>query len=128
VTLRTPVGRVAGGGAAHHGVQHWWHQRLTALALAPLSVWFVFALLRLPSFDYAVVLGWVRHPGNTVLLALLLAALAYHSLLGVRVVIEDYVHGKALKLGALIVAGFAHALVAAAAILAVLRLGFGAGP
>jgi succinate dehydrogenase / fumarate reductase membrane anchor subunit len=48
VTLRTPVGRVAGGGAAHHGVQHWWHQRLTALALAPLSVWFVFALLRLP--------------------------------------------------------------------------------
>jgi succinate dehydrogenase / fumarate reductase, membrane anchor subunit len=124
--LRTPVGRVAGRGTAHHGVQQWWQQRLTALALAPLLLWFVIALLRLPSFDYAQVSGWLGHPGNTLLMALLVLVLAYHSLLGTRVVIEDYVHAQALKVGALALLAFAHALVAAAGVIAVLRVGFGA--
>lgn len=122
MSLRTPLGRVLGLGSAHAGVHHWTVQRATALALVPLAIWFLVSIVRLPLADHAMVLAWIGHGANPVFLVLLVLALSWHSQLGVQVVIEDYVHGRLLKLCALLVSSFAHVLLAAAGVLAVLRI------
>jgi len=126
VSLRTPLGRVLGAGSAKSGVQHWWMQRLTSVALVPLSVWFVVSLLSLPSFDHATVVAWMSGSWTALLLILLVLVAAWHSQLGVRVVVEDYVHGAGARTVTLVGALFAHTLIAAAGVFAVLRVAFGA--
>jgi succinate dehydrogenase / fumarate reductase, membrane anchor subunit len=126
MSLRTPLGRVLGRGAAHDGVRHWWRQRLTSLALVPLTVWFVVSLLALPSLGYATLIPWMSQSSTALLLVLLLACAAWHSQLGVRVVVEDYVHGAGARTLTLALLGFAHVLLAAAGIFAVLKVAFGA--
>ena len=123
----TPLGRALGLGSAKDGTGHWWTQRVSALALAPLGLWFVFGMARLigsGGTDYLSVVDWIGSPVNAVALILLIATMCYHSALGVQVVIEDYVHGWA-KVASLILMKFAHA-VAAAGIFAVLRIALGA--
>ena len=124
MSLRSPLGRVLGHGSAKEGVHHWWVQRLTSIALIPLSAWFVFSLLALPSHDYATVHAWVSQSWTALLLVLFVAVTTWHSKLGVQVVVEDYVHGGTKTLS-LILSTFAHTLVAAAAIFAVLKVAFG---
>jgi succinate dehydrogenase / fumarate reductase, membrane anchor subunit len=126
VSLRSPLGKVLGSGAAGQGVHHWWVQRLTSLALVPLTIWFVVSLLALPSLDYATVAGWLHGSLSALLLILLLLLGAWHSQLGLRVVIEDYVHGAGSRTLLVVLALFANLLLAAAGILAVLRIAFGA--
>lgn len=128
MSLRSPLGKVLGSGAAGRGVHHWWLQRLTSLALVPLSIWFVVSLLALPSLDYATVAGWMRGSLTALLLILMLLAGAWHSQLGLRVVIEDYVHGPGSRTLLVVLTLFANLLLAAAGILAVLRVVFGAAP
>jgi len=122
-SLRTPLARVLGHGSAKEGVGHWWTQRLTAVALVPLTVWFVLGLFSLPSLDYATAHGWLAGPWNSIGALLLVLTLAWHSSLGVQVVIEDYVHDHALKVIALVVSKFAHVVLAAVGALALLRIG-----
>jgi succinate dehydrogenase / fumarate reductase, membrane anchor subunit len=122
VSLRAPLGVVLGRGSAGGGVAHWWAQRLSALALVPLTLWFLLALLRLPLADYAAVTIWIAAGWNPVWLTLLLAALCWHSRLGLQVVIEDYVQAPAIKLAALLVNSAAHAVLVAAGIYALLRI------
>jgi succinate dehydrogenase / fumarate reductase membrane anchor subunit len=122
VSLRTPLGAVLGRGAAGEGVSHWWAQRVSALALVPLTLWLLVALIRLPLADYAAVTIWMASGWNPVWLALLLLALCWHSRLGVQVVIEDYVHGKPAKTAALLLSTAAHVVLAAAGLYAILRL------
>ena len=122
--LRTPLGRVLGHGAAHAGTEHWWSQRLSAVALLLLGAWFLISMLLLPGFSFESVHEWLARPWNAVLVILLAATMAWHSSLGIQVVIEDYVHGGAKTLS-LIFSTFAHTLVAAAAIFAVLKVAFG---
>ena len=124
MSLRSPLGRVLGHGAAKEGVHHWWIQRLTSIALIPLSIWFLISLLALPSLDYATVHAWAAQTWTALLLVLFIGISAWHSKLGVQVVIEDYVHGGTKTLS-LILSTFAHSLVAAAAIFAVLKVAFG---
>jgi succinate dehydrogenase / fumarate reductase membrane anchor subunit len=124
MSLRSPLGRVLGHGSAKDGVHHWWVQRLTSIALIPLTVWLAVSLLALPELDYRTVAGWIAHGWTALLLVLFIAVASWHSQLGVQVVVEDYVHGGAKTLS-LIVSTFAHVLVAAAAIFAVLRVTFG---
>jgi succinate dehydrogenase / fumarate reductase, membrane anchor subunit len=126
MSLRSPIGRVLGLGAAKEGVSHWWSQRVTAVALALLAMWFVFALLRMPDFSHGFVLAWIAVPFNAVMLLLLIATLMYHSQLGVQVVVEDYVHHHGLKIATMLLLTFAHIALAALAIFAVLRIAFGA--
>jgi len=121
MSLRSPLGRVLGLGAARHGVDHWWQQRLSAVALVPLSIWFLVSLLSLPSFDQATVSAWMAHSSTALLLVLFVLAVVWHSRLGVAVVVEDYVHGG-LKTLTLVVLTFAHLLLAAAGVLAILRV------
>ena len=124
-SMRTPLARVRGLGSAKEGVHHWWAQRLTALALVPLTLWFVVSVAGLAGMDHAGAVAWIGSPPVTVLLVLLIAATFWHAQLGVRVVIEDYVHSEAVKLVALIAVKFAAVLLAIASIFAVLRLAFG---
>lgn len=125
-SLRSPLGRVAGLGAARGGVHHWWLQRLTSVALVPLTVWFVVSLLSLPALDHATVIAWMAQAWTAVLLIILLLVACWHSQLGVRVVVEDYVHGAGAKTLTLVIVTFAHALLAFAGVFAVLKVAFGA--
>jgi succinate dehydrogenase / fumarate reductase membrane anchor subunit len=125
VSLVTPLNRVLGLGTAKGAAEHWWMQRLTAVGLVVLGAWFAVELVLIPSFSYADVLAWVRRPYSSVMLILFVLAAAYHSYLGVQVVVEDYVPGKGSKVVALMVSAFAHTGLAVAAIFAVLRIAFG---
>lgn len=123
---RTPLSRVLGLGSAKGGTSHWWAQRVTAIALVPLGLWFLISLGLLVGAgrtDYISVIDWIGRPFNTVMLVLFLATVCYHSALGVQVVIEDYVHGG-LKVASLILQKFAHVVAAVAGILAILRIAF----
>ncbi|HEX7030020.1 MAG TPA: succinate dehydrogenase, hydrophobic membrane anchor protein [Gammaproteobacteria bacterium] len=123
--MRTPLKRVEGLGSAKSGTEHFWMQRLTAIALAPLGVWFVVSLLSLIGANHADVTEWMRHPLNAVLLAIMAGTVFYHSKLGVQVVFEDYVHTEWLKFTALILNNFIHVLLGVAAVISVLRVAFG---
>jgi succinate dehydrogenase / fumarate reductase membrane anchor subunit len=124
MSLRTPLGTVLGLGAAKAGVKHWWSQRVTAVGLALLGVWFVISLLCLGSFDYSAVTTWIANPINATLLSIFVATLSFHSQLGVQVVIEDYVHG-AMKTISIVLSNFLHVVVGALGVIAVLRIAFG---
>ncbi len=124
MSLRTPLGRVLGKGSAKEGVHHWWVQRLTSVALVPLAVSFVVSLICLPALDYGSVHSWIHQSWTAVLLSLFIGLVCWHSKLGLQVVIEDYVHGGA-KTISLLVSTFAHTLIAAASIFAVLKVAFG---
>ena len=126
MSLRTPIGRVLGLGAAKDGASHWWAQRVTSIALLLLGLWFVSALVRMPTFQYEFIVAWIAVPLNAVLLLLLTGTLVYHSQLGVQVVVEDYVHHHGLKIITMLLLTFAHVAIAAFAIFAVLRIAFGA--
>lgn len=126
MALVTPLNRVLGLGSAKEGVEHWWLQRLTAVALIPLGLWLAFAFMALDDFSYATVVEWIRSPVTAVLLMLSVAALSYHSQLGVQIVIEDYVHAPAMKMLGLVLSSFVHVALAVAGIYAVARVSFGA--
>ena len=106
--------------------RHWRNQRLTSIALLPLALWFLASLLRQPGLDHEIVAGWFAKPLQALLAALFGAALLWHSMQGVQVVLEDYVGGhlRALSIG---FARLLHALAALALALAILRLATGAG-
>ena len=123
--LRSDLSRVLGLGSARAGAHHWTHQRLSAIALIPLSLWFVSALLGHLHDDLVDVTDWIRSPFVTILLISLLAAMFYHAKLGLQVVIEDYVHAEIAKIGLLIAMKFGCALGALLGIVSVLKISFG---
>ncbi len=125
---RSPISRVLGLGSAKDGTEHFWVQRLTAIALLPLGLWFVFSVAGMAgagTLDYPGVVRWLSSPSCAVLAILLIATMAYHSALGVQVVLEDYVGSHWLKVSSLIAAKMAHVLVAAIGIFSIFRISFG---
>lgn len=125
MSLRSPLGKVLGMGSAKDGTTHWWAQRVSAVALIPLTLWFVFSLLTLPAFDYDTVRTWLSVPVSGFLAVLLVAVLAYHSYLGTIVIVEDYVTAAGMKVLTLLLLRFLYVLCAGAAIFAILRVVFG---
>ncbi len=125
MSLRTPLGNVLGLGSAKDGTGHFWSQRLSGMGLLILGLWFVYSILAMPGFDHADALAFIGAPLNGVMLLLLVVTTAYHSSLGVQVVIEDYVHGHGLKLASLILSRFVHTFVAVAAVYAIIKIGLG---
>jgi succinate dehydrogenase / fumarate reductase membrane anchor subunit len=123
--LRTPLARARGLGSAREGVHHWWAQRLTAVALIPLVVWFAISLVMMSGADYGAVRAWIGSPVVMVLLILTIAIGLHHGQLGLQVVIEDYVHGDGSKLALIVAVRFIAVLFGLAAIVAVLRIGLG---
>lgn len=120
MTLRTELGKVRGLGSAKTGTGHWWLQRLTALALIPLTIWFVTIIVRMVSGTDMQLLMIIASPFNTVMLLLLLGTMLYHGLLGMKVIIEDYVHNEFTKLITITLLQFATILTAVAGACAII--------
>lgn len=123
--LRTPLSRARGLGSAKDGLHHWWAQRLTAVALVPLVVWFAVSLVMLSGADQAIVRAWIGSPVVMVLLILTIGIGLHHGQLGMQVVIEDYIHGDGLKLALIVAIKFVAVFSGLAAVVAILRIGFG---
>lgn len=123
--MRSPLGRAIGLGSAKEGVEHWWLQRITAVALVPLTLWFVIAVIRVAGADLDTVQSWVSRPLPAILLVLLLITTFYHMSLGLQVVVEDYVHAGLPKLGLVIAVRLLCFALAVAGIFAVLSIAAG---
>ena len=121
---RTPLARARGLGSAKEGVHHWWMQRLTAIALIPLVVWFAVSLVMLSGADYQVVRAWIASPLVMVMLILTIGIGLHHGQLGMQVVWEDYTEG-AFRVVMIVLTKFLAVLFGLGAIVAVLRIGFG---
>ena len=126
MSLRTPLGRVIGLGTAKDGTEHFIAQRISAIALALLGCWFLYSMFSIESMAYLEVMRFIADPMNTVLLSLMCVTVAYHSYLGVQVVIDDYIHAHGLKLISLIASRFAHVFLAIVSVYAVIRIGLSA--
>jgi len=125
MSLRSPLGRVLGLGSARGGSSHWYAQRVTAVALVLLALWFVVSLALLADASYEQVTGWLRTPLNSALALLLVVVAAWHAVLGLQVIVEDYVADKGKRLLVLIAIKFAFVVAAVVGVLAVLRIAFG---
>jgi succinate dehydrogenase / fumarate reductase membrane anchor subunit len=123
--ILNPSRRVRGLGSAKSGTEHWWHQRVTSVALLPLSLFVVVLMASLIGADHAAVVARIGHPVVATGLILTLGAVAWHMQLGMRVIIEDYVHGPGWKVAALIANACLAVVIAAAGTFAVLTISFG---
>ena len=123
--METPIDHVHRDGAAGDAAHHWWTERMTSLASLLLLVWFLVSLFRLPRLDHATVTEWLSLPLAAVPMLLLIVATFWHLMLGLRVIVEDYVHDEGNKMGTLVVINFASIIAAAFAIFAVLKIAFG---
>ena len=121
-SLRTDLGRVRGLGSAKEGVHHWWMQRLTAIALVPLILWFVASLAGLAGAGHTETVEWLGSPLVAIAMILMVVATLYHAALGVQVVIEDYVHHEGLKFFWLIAVKFIFLIFGMAAVFSLLKL------
>jgi succinate dehydrogenase / fumarate reductase membrane anchor subunit len=123
--LRSPLAKVRGLGSAKDGTHHWWAQRLSAIALIPLSLWFIYSLVSMTTLDYIAAIGWLQTPMTSTLLILFVFALFYHAQLGMQVVIEDYVGNELLKITSIILLKFVMLFAGLAGIVAILKVFLG---
>jgi succinate dehydrogenase / fumarate reductase membrane anchor subunit len=119
---RSQLGRVRGLGAAHEGVAHWWQERVSALALVPLTLWFVFSILSMLGADQPQVAAWIGHPINAVLLLAMIVMTFHHAALGLQVVYEDYIEEAGLRTALVLLTKGLAILLGLMASLAVLKL------
>ena len=122
--LNTPLSRVKGLGSAKEGTTHFWHQRLTALILIPLVLWFGFSIAAMP-VDHGTLTAWVAHPGVAIALILLILASFYHAQLGLQVIIEDYVSTHSIRIVSIILTNFLCLFFAIIGVVAVLKITLG---
>jgi len=122
---RNPLSIARGLGSSKDGLGHWWKQRLTAIALVPLTVWFVVSMIALAGQDRAHVLSWLHSPLNAVVFSLFLIVSLYHANLGLQKIYEDYVQVRWLQLSSRIATEFAAVLLGSAGVFALLRQAFG---
>lgn len=123
--FRSDLGRVRGLGSAKEGVHHWWMQRLSAIALVPLALWFVAALIAHTGAGYHAVSAWLSSPVVFGLMVLLVSATFYHAALGLQVIIEDYIHREGVKIALILLMKFSCALLALASVVSLLVIAFG---
>lgn len=127
-SLRTPLKVARRLGSSKSGVHNWWLQRITAIALIPLSIWFLFFMGALVHASYPMVLASIAHPVHAILLIVLSLCLFWHGALGLQVIIEDYMHIRWLELTLQIALRFGAVLAALACVLAVLAIWLGVVP
>lgn len=122
--LRSPLGRVRGMGSAKSGTHHWWMQRVTSIALLPLTLWFVFSMISLAGASYLETLLWIAQPVNAVLMLVLIGLTFHHMAAGLQVVVEDYVRDEFKRIAFVLIIKAASLLMALASGFAVLRIAF----
>ena len=123
-TLRSPLGRVRGMGSARAGTHHWWMQRVTSIALLPLTIWFVASMIGLAGASYLETLLWIAQPLNAVLLLVLIGLTFHHMAAGLQVVVEDYVRDEFKRIAYILLIKGAALLMALASGFSVLRIAF----
>jgi succinate dehydrogenase / fumarate reductase membrane anchor subunit len=124
-SMRTPLSRAKGLGAAGHGVEHWWIHRVTAISNIPLIIAFVIIVASLAGSDYAQAIWIVSHPLVAILLILAVISVTNHMRLGMQIIIEDYVHDKGWKIAAVIANNFYAVIIAVACLYAILKVSLG---
>jgi len=125
MSLRTPLAEVRGLGSARQGAHHWWMQRITAIMLIPLFILFVGAMVTIVTGSHADAVTLIRSPIVAGILLIFIAALFYHAVLGLQVVIEDYVSAEGTQLGAIVIMRFIMSLLAAISVVAVFKVAVG---
>lgn len=127
--MNDPLKNARGHGSAHHGVEHWMMQKVTAIANIPLVLWFVYSMINLYSdgASYEGFTAWVGAPLNTILLVAMFVSVFYHAKLGTENVIEDYISNEGFKRFKLIGLKLFFTLFAIACIVSVLKIAFTAG-
>ncbi|HRX36202.1 MAG TPA: succinate dehydrogenase, hydrophobic membrane anchor protein [Aestuariivirga sp.] len=125
MSMRTPLGKVRGLGSAKDGTEHWWLQRVTAIANIPLIIFLVIFVIAHLGATRAQLVASIGNPFVAILLALTFISVLWHMRLGLQVVIEDYVHGHAVKFAALLANSFVALLLGVAALFAILKMSFG---
>jgi succinate dehydrogenase / fumarate reductase membrane anchor subunit len=123
---RSPLARARGLGSAHHGVEHWWRQRVGALVLLPTGLWIVTALAMMPDVTYEEARAWIAHPVNAVVLLVFLGTSLHHAALGMQVIFEDYVSRHGLKVAGILFVNALCGIAALTAVYAVFRVVAGA--
>ncbi len=121
--LRSQLKRARGLGSAHAGSGAWWAERLTAIALVPLTLWFIVSVIRLEGTTRAGMIAWLHAPVPLVLILCLIVATFWHMALGLRVVIDDYVHNDAVRVAMLLFQRGVCIVAALLCVIATLRLG-----
>lgn len=119
---RTPLAEARGLGSAKEGAAHWWAQRVTAIALVPLTIWFVGALLALTGGDHSTFVVWLRSPFNAAMVAAFVVAVFYHIALGLRVVVDDYVHHKGIKILSIVFIDIGLSILGITALIAIIMI------
>lgn len=127
MNYQTLLARAGGFGLANEGTRHWWRQRVTAAVLVPLALWFAFCVARLPSVSHDGLVRWMARPWNSVFLLAFIFLSLYHAMLGLQVVIDDYVHHDRLKAVGLLGVKLVLAVLALIATFAVFALGYAHG-
>ena len=125
MSLKSPLRRVTYLGSAKGGSGHWYAQRVTAVALVLLGLWLVISLASMGGASHENVVAWLSSPVAAAFAVLLVLTAAWHAMLGLQVVIEDYVGDKGTRMAVLLVVKFALAVAAVIGVLAVLRIAFG---
>ncbi len=125
MSLQTPLAKARGLGSAKQGTHHWWQQRLTAIALTPLSLWFIYSLLIIGLVDHASVTRWMSDTMNAVLLILFIVSLFHHAQLGMQVVIEDYIDSEWQKMSSIILIKFLALFAGLTSVIAILKVFLG---
>ena len=125
MVMQSPLARARGLGSAKSGTRQWWFERVTAVALLPLSLWLVASLIGLVGADHTVILVWIRDPLVAVPLLLFAAIMFWHLQMGVKAVIEDYVHHEGAKIGMVLLVNFAVVVLATAAVFSILKIAVG---
>jgi succinate dehydrogenase / fumarate reductase membrane anchor subunit len=124
MSLLTPFKRASGLGTTCDGVNHWWMQRVTAVALVPLTLWVVFSVAAHSGDDYATVAAWFAQPFTTTMLTLFVFTTFLHAIQGLTVIIEDYIHHEGYKIAAMIGMKLVLVLLGTSSVLSILRVAF----
>jgi succinate dehydrogenase / fumarate reductase membrane anchor subunit len=125
MSLRSPLSKVSYLGSAKAGFSHWWSQRVSAIAIALLGIWLLIEIIAWPNFSYGELMSWFQSPITAVLLMLTIISVAYHSKLGIEVIVEDYVHNKGIKTLVLVSSTLMHFFLLALGVFSVFILFFG---
>ena len=126
MTLRTALNKVRLYGSARSGTEHFWHQRLTAIANIPLTIFLLWLVIPLTGASHAEVVNTIKHPLIAFGLIAVIISFTWHMRLGMQVVIEDYVHSDGRKLIMVVINNFFCSMIALMSIFAILKISFGA--
>ncbi len=121
-TAKTPLHKVEGTGSSHSGTGHFWHERVTAVALIPLSLWFLYVMLGLSGTSEVTALQFLAHPWNALLMGAFVIFSLYHAYLGIQVVIDDYIHAPGMKITLLLLRLLAVLLIGGVSLFAIIRI------